>query len=206
MAAADTDVQMCNMAASLAGSRESVNSLTNPITPQEKIFSLWYDTVLDLSLRRAMPNFAMARRKVAKLTTTPAFGYAYEYEKPADCLRVLGFGDIDAKDLDFSVEGETLQTDENYTDGLPLRFIKRVTNVALYTADFKMLFAENLAAVVSMVLTQDPELVQFLRNDEASRVSQLSGIAAQENPPIRINNSKFREARYGYPQFNGRKK
>lgn len=211
MPAVTSKVGICNMALSHMGNYGTVNDIENPKDSKESTFALWYDTTRQAALRLAIPNFAMARRIVAKKSTTPVFGYAYSYEYPSDCVKVLGFGDADANPDSYSVErgidGFTeIQIDEDYVDGLPLRYIADVEDVAAMTADFKILLSYLLAANTVLPITQKQNLKDKIELQLPSKISQLSGINAQENPPIRKSTSNFRQARYTTPVRHGSKR
>lgn len=193
---------ICDMALSHMGNYGSVNDIDNPKESKETTFALWYDVTLQAALRLLIPNFATTRRVVSKKATSPEFGYAYAYEYPSDCLKVLGFGEIDKKQFtDYNIEQGSdgaveLQTDELFEDGLELRFIINETDVAKFTADFKILFSIMLAINTCMPITQKKSIKDGLEATLPLKMSELSGVNAQENPPIRVSRSKFKEARY----------
>jgi len=206
MTSITSKVQICNMALGHLGNYGTVQDIDSPVNDKEITFALWYDVTRKAALRFAIPNFAMARRIVAKKATTPDFGYAYEYEYPSDCVRVLGFGDIAEKDMDYSIEGNTIMMDTDFTTGLKLRFIKDFEDVSLMSADFQILFSWMLAGNTALSITQKQATATRIENALPAKISQLSGINAQENPPIRISTSKFKQARYSTPVRNGSKK
>lgn len=204
-------VQICNMALSHMGNYGSVNDIETPKDSKESTFALWYDVTRQAALRLAIPNFAMARRVVSKKATSPAFGYAYAYEYPSDCLKVLGFGDADANPDSYSVErgsdGFTeIQIDEDYPDGLELRYIADVEDVSSMTSDFKILLSYMLASNTALPITQKQTIKDKIDASLPSKISQLSGINAQENPPVRVSKSNFRAARYTTPVRHGSKR
>jgi hypothetical protein len=204
--------QLCDMALSHMGNYGSVNDIDNPKGSKETTFALWYDVTRQAALRLLIPNFALQRRVVSKKATVPAFGYAYSYEYPADCLKVLGFGEVDKKkDVDYGIEqgpdGDVeIQTDELYEDGLPLRFIIDTEDVNKFTPDFKILFSIMLAANTALPITQKQSIKDKLEALLPMKMSEMSGVAAQENPPVRVSNSKFKQARYTTPSRNGSKR
>ena len=202
-----SNIELCNMALSLLGNYGTIENINTPVKAKEKIFAQWYTTAVEYALKLAMPNFALARRVVSQVATNPApFGYTYAYEKPADCLKVLGFGDVDEKDLSFTVEGDYIYTDENYTSGLELRFVRNITDETRFTPEFVLFAAEVLAAFTCVAVTQDAARAQALKDRLPLRAVELSGLNAQENPPIRKSTSKFKQARYGYVTRNNEKR
>lgn len=197
---------ICNLAASFLGDLGQVNDIDSPETSIEQTFALWYDVTRQQMLRMTIPNFAQQRRRVPKLDVNPAFGYRNVYEYPADALRVLGFGEIDEKSLDYTIEGRQILTDMDYEEGLPLRFVRDVTDVSLMSADYQILFAMALAINVGQLASQKTRLVAQLRSELPGKISEVSGTAAQENPPIRISNSKFKAARHADQKRNNPKR
>ena len=141
----------------------------------------------------------------------PAFGYTYAYEYPSDSLKVLGFGDIDAKDLNYNIEVDAdgvkeIQYDVDYsTAGLPLRFVKNITDVTKFSPEFTLGLAILLAEKTALQITQDQRKADAFAAKVPGKLSEISGMNAQENPPIRRSESKFKRARYSDPVRNNEK-
>lgn len=198
MAAIISKVQICNMALSYLGNFASINNIDTPESQKETTFALWYDVTRQAVLKEYMPHFAMARRIVAKLVATNPFGYANVYAAPNDSLRIFGIDVVDAKTFNYTIEGGHLYTDEDYPDGLPLRFLKDVEDVTTFSPEFCKLLAAKLALNVAMEITQDAGKIQVLSSLLPKMEASVMGMSAQENKPIRISRSNFREARHGF--------
>ena len=199
-------VQICNMALSHLGNFGTVSDIDTPKNSKEITFSLWYDISRQQLLKLLIPNFALKRKIVAKLSTVPAFGYDYAYEYPNDALKVLGFNNIDEKDLEYAVENNMVLVNQDFTTGLKLRYVGDVTDVNAMSPEFKMALSWYLAGQVALDVTQDPRKAQNITNQVPFRLSEASGMNAQENPPIRKSTSKFRQARYSCPTRNNAKR
>lgn len=211
MVAPNSKNAICNMALSELGNYGTVNNIDAPSDSKESAFALWYDVTRQAALRLLVPNFAMTRRTVAKKTTTPTFGYSYAYEYPSDCLKVLGFGETDARSREYNVELGSdgtieIQMDEDYPSGLPLRFIADVEDVSRFTPDFKILFSIMLGANVALPVTQKQALKDKLEAKLPQKMSELSGVNAQENPPVRVSVSNFKASKYTTPVRHGSKR
>lgn len=198
--AVTSKVELCNLALSHLGNYGTVGDIDTPSNDKEIIFAQWYDITRQGLLKSVMPNFALARRAVSQLPTDPAFGYANAFEYPSDCLKVLGLGNVDQRaDYTYSVErvGTRLAivTDDDWEDGMELRFIEDVSDVNAMSVEFKLLLSWVLAANVALPVTQDAVKSKAIRAEIPSKMSELSGLNAQENRPIRISNSRFRGAR-----------
>lgn len=184
--------------------------IDTPTTDIESIFALWYDVLREATLKLMMPNFALARKTVSKLNNyvpkwADDWGYAYEY--PNDCLKILGIGNLDCKDGEnYSVEGNQLLTDFLYEDGMPLRYIKKITDVNAMTSDFIIELSFELAPMVALPITQDLQKASALVAGLPARRAALAGMSAQENKPIRKSVSRFRQARQFWVSDNPTKK
>ena len=190
--------EICRLAVSLLGNFEDVTDIETPDTKLEKRCLLWYDISRQNALKSAMPNFALRRRKVGKLQGTPAFGYAYEYEYPEDCLKLLGIDEISLRQDNYTVESNgartVIQTDED-VNGLPIRFIGDETNVLLFSPDFKLLLAYTIAYNTSMAITADINKMQLIEQGLGKQMIRIAAMMSQENRPVKISNSKARAAR-----------
>lgn len=204
-----TDVQICNQTLSRLGNYGSVMSIDTPKNSKEIAFANWYSLTRQWCLKESMPNFALERRFVAKLGTNDLFGYAYRYEYPQDCLKVLGIGNVEEKANNYAIESYNgimcIFTDMDYEGGLPLRYIKDVTDTARFTPEFTLYFILMLGKNVAMEITQDINKVAAFEAKIPMELSALSGVNAQENKPIRKSTPRFSNARNGYGSAEGKK-
>lgn len=191
-------VDICNLALSGTGNRNSVNDIDIPVTDKEQVCALWYDITRQLCLKTMVPNFALDRVVVSSKTLPAEYASAYSYawEKPVYALKILGIGDIDEKDrYMYAVEGDTIYTQDNFEDGLPIRIIRDITDVSAMSPEFKIAFAKELEKRITPPVTQDPSKKKTATSEAAVEVSNATALNAQENPPIRRSNSKFRASR-----------
>ena len=212
MAALTTKSEICNIALSKLGNRGTVENIDTPTKASEKTFAKWYDIVRQLALKEQKPNFAQERRIVGQdLTKTPPFGYSFAFEYPQDCLALLGIGEQTLKRNNYSVENNAIFINddfgEEYVDnGLPIRFIKDVTDVSKFSAEFVLVFASMLADKVCYEITEDDTKKQIVQTDMKSEKASASALSGQENRPIKINNSRFKAARRVWqPNFNDKR-
>jgi len=193
MAASKSEI--CNLALSRLGNFGDISDIDTPTNSQEQVFAKWYDVIRQKVLKSMVPNFAMRRRTVAQLATTPAFGYGYAYEYPDNCLKVLGIDESQEKKNDYAIENNQILTDENAEDGLPIRYIFDEEDVSKFTDDFVMLLSWELANNVCMEITQDLERQTYIEKVLPRKRAEVGAVDSQENRPIRVNRSKFRQAR-----------
>lgn len=193
--AINSKVEVCNMTLSRLGIQDTVTNIDTPTSRKEITFSLWYDVARENLLKLVMPNFALARVMVAKVVTTPAFGYKNVYSLPPACLKVLGIGNIEDKENNYNVEGNLIYTDDDYSTGMPVRFIKNISIVTSMSSEFKILLADYLAIMAGLELTKDVNAIKKIEDRFPLNVSVASGMNAQENMPVRKSVSRFRAAR-----------
>lgn len=202
----DTPEKVCNMVMVRLGTKPEINSISDPKTDMEKVFAVWFHPCRQTVLKKLKPNFALDRKVIAQSSVAPAFGYAYAYQKPTLCLEVCGIGDVQDKKNNYSVEGEYIFTDEDYEDGMELRYVKDITDISKFTIDCILALISELMDKLSLAITQDPKMLQIanglIKNDNSS----ASALNAQENPPVRKNVSKFKLAKfYDNPTLTNKK-
>ncbi len=199
MSAVVSKVEICNLANSALGNRNTVNNIDTPKTDKEIVFAQWYDIVRQYCLKTMMPNFALDRVVVSEKAVPVAYQRAYSaaLEYPNLCLKLLGIGDIDfADDTQPTVEGGTIYTNIDVTEGGYLRYIKDVTDVTQFSSEFVIYFASELGKRVALALTQDPTKKKMAMQDAQLDSMNTTALNAQENKPIRRSISRFRLARY----------
>lgn len=137
-----------------------ITSLSDSGKPATTMSQLW-DTTRDAELRAAHWSFAIERTSLAALSSAPSFGYARQFELPADFIRAVQVGEriinprtignthaarwnYDSTRALFTIEGSAIHSDE--AAPLKLRYVKRVENVGLYDP----LFVQSLALHLAM--------------------------------------------------------
>jgi hypothetical protein len=203
MASINTPEWICNLANGSLGLKNSINNITTPRTDKEINFAQWYDLIRQYLLKTLMPNFALYRLKVSQITLPDAYTdyYAYGYEYPVRCLKLLGLGAIDCTRDPPTVESGMILTNNLYADGAPLRFVDDVTDVTRFTPDFTMAFVFVLAKCTALSNTQDPGKKTSMMKDALAEFLNTTAQNAQENKPVRVSHSRFRTARYS--RFGG---
>lgn len=143
-----------------------------------------YDYVRDAVLRAHPWNCAIKRVEVAADSDTPAFGYTYQFTLPTDpyCLRVLG---LDYMDIDFSVEGRKIHSDESTIN---LKYIARVTDPNEYDQLLIEAIAARLAADTSFALVQSTSLTGTMFTLYEQKLSEARFVDATEGTPGALNN------------------
>jgi len=187
-----SQVDVANRALSKIGDARII-SLTDD-TEAAILLNNMFNVVRDAELRAHLWNFAIKRASLAALSTTPNHGYAYEYQIPSDCLRVLMVGDVyvgsglsnyrSMPGEAYQIEGMKILTD--YTAPLNVKYVRQVAN----TGEWDPLFVEYFSTVLAMEccerLAQSPSLKETLRRDKAEIFMRAIRADAIENPPEMI--------------------
>lgn len=149
-----------------------------------------FDIVRDAELRKRNWNFSIKRDEIAALVSTPAFGFAYEYQKPGDCLRFIMIGDIyvgyslanyrTMPEEVYQVEGNKILTDLGAP--LKIKYVRSVTNVGDWDPLFVEYFACVLAFEACMRLNGSKGDKDQLRQDRRDALLDAIRADAIENP------------------------
>lgn len=173
-----------------------VTSPTDDTRPA-RLLNRNYAQTRDEVLRAHPWNFALTRESLPALSEKPAFGWAYQYELPTDCLRLMPLtydGNLNGSPIPHEVEGGRVLTDKEAP--LRIRHVRRVTN----TSDFDPLFARSLAArlaiYVGHVITGKQSYIERLGGLYRDVILEARRIDALEGTPQAPLGEDWIEARY----------
>lgn len=202
-----SETGIVNVALRLIG-QQPITSLTDG-SPSANAANDIYEELRDDILRSHPWNFATKRVKLARSTTAPAFGFDYAYPLPSDWLRTISVQDNDSGvgTIVYQEEqiGDTGAIVSN-ADEVYLRYVARVTDPNLMSADFRRVFQSGLARDLSVTLASSNTLHdkydrQYDRNMMRARSSDGMGGFPQRRP-IGSWVSQRRAGRYGWPGSN----
>jgi hypothetical protein len=182
-----SETEICSAALMLLGD-SPINSLDDA-NDRARASKLLWPLVLDDELSAHRWNCAKKRAELARLASTPAFGWAYQFQLPSGCLRVFEMEDPDEA---FAVEDGLLLCDNSTAKVL---YAVRVTTVGKYSAGLCSALVARMAAELAMPITKKKAVV-----DAAWAVYQgkiLSALASdgQEGSPEVAECTTFTDAR-----------
>ena len=151
-----TNVQIVNAALIRLGV-DVINSLNQSNNRNSIIANAIFDMTRQELLRLHPWNFAVKRLSLASTVDAPAFGYAYQYPLPVDCLRVLRLSDIET---DYKLEGGYILTDSSTCD---IIYIRDVIDCGQFDSLFQEVFVAKLTAVMAPTLTDNSNTAQFIQ-------------------------------------------
>lgn len=174
-------VSIANLALTILGA-DRITSLEDNLENARRITAI-YDQCLEDVLRAHPWNFALVRQGLARLTTTPAFGYDYEYQLPGDCLRVIEVNDGTNIITDFKIEGRKLLTDNTE---VKIKYIGNITDPNQYTSQFIFVFSSRLASEIAYAITNNKATAELLFNLYATRLQIAKETDAQESDSVNV--------------------
>lgn len=201
MPAITSKVQICALALGDLGNRNSISNIDTPRNDKEIVFAQWYDITRQYCLKTMMPNFALNRIVVSQKPVPAGYikAYAYAYEYPKRCLKLLGVGDIDCTDSNQpTVENGLIFLNELFSDGLTIRFVDDITDVPSMSPEFIIYLAKELAKRTALPITQDQAKKKVATQEAKEEAMNSSALNGQENKPIRRSTSRWRQSRLFY--------
>jgi len=163
----------------------------NDHNDRARVLSQRFTMVRDAELRRHRWRFALSRASVPALADPPEFGYARAFQLPSDFLRLVQVGEYDLGDsladyrsaptARWALEGRTILTD--LPSPLSLRYIRKVTDSALFDSAFVEAFAARLAWECCERITQSDSKRQLAAGEYKEAVREAIRANAIEAPP-----------------------
>jgi len=120
--------------------------------------------------------------KVGKVSSAPAFGWDYRFQKPSDYLRLTEINGNDLingpdNEVHYSVEGNEILLNETT---LKAQYIFNQTDVTKYDSTFTKLFARYLASELAYSITKSSTEATRQRNLFESEKREAMGLSAFE--------------------------
>lgn len=188
---ASSEVEICNSALIKIGAARILD-LTDD-NDRARLCAEMYPRMRDKLLRSHPWNFAIARVELAQATTTPTFGYSYQFRLPSDCLRVLEVWNGITSDFEYQKEGDYIVSDESR---IFIKYIKQITDTDKFDKNFDEVLALELAATICYSLNQSTTIKDSLLAEAKYELSQARSFDAQEGTPQRVVANDFLNARY----------
>lgn len=184
-----SQVDIANRALSKIGDKRII-AFTDD-TKQARAINSAFALVRDAEMRKHRWSFTIKRDQLAAATTAPSFGYAYRFQLPTDCLRVLEVGKYfpapstsnlrNGPDSAWAVEGRYVLSDE--AGPLYLRYIASITDTTLWDACFCEVLACKLAFELADELSASLERKDSCQREYVLQLSEARHANAIELPP-----------------------
>lgn len=185
---ASSDTAIANSALAKLGAYRIVSLDDN--SREAKLLKEQYAKIRDDLLFSHPWNFATTRVSLALLSDTPAFGFDFQYQLPADCLRVL---ENDDPESEWQIEaGGILVTNSS---SVAIRYVKRVTEEGYFSPGFSECFALKLAHDVCYAITQSTALKKMLADEYMQKIKETRSFDGQEGGTRRVYAREWLDSR-----------
>ena len=164
-----------------------------------------YDIRRKELLRSHIWNFAKTEATLNLSATGSSNSYDNVYPLVQTYLRLISIGDVfvwtknELYDIrSVSINGsfkKCIVIDNNGAATLTILYIRNVVSVTEFDPLFTLLFKLELAKDIAPGITLKPSVKQSIDTGLADARLQARSIDGQERPPVRIQNSKFMNAR-----------
>jgi hypothetical protein len=194
-----SEVAICNLALDRLGQR-AISSIDSPTTEVETICARHYHAVRRELLRSFIFNFAKKYDTWEEATdVTPPFTYAAAFYLPDDFIRLCVIGDItigaQITGTLYDIVESYLYTSSDDSGDLNVVYIYDAKNVLEFDPLFTKLLWLNMANNMAYKFTLKNSIISKIEDEISKTELRASAISGQEKPPIRIQNSKMRDAR-----------
>ena len=176
-----SNVSICNLALTILGA-DRITALTDNSENARRLTTI-YDPCLEDVLRAHPWNFAIKRSQLARLSSTPIFGYEYEFQLPADCLRPLEINDGASLIMGFKIEGRKVLTEY---DTIYLKYITKITDPNQYTSQFIFVLSSRLAAEIAYAVTNNKATAEQMFQLYITRLQTAKETDAQESDSTNV--------------------
>ena len=180
-----TNVQIANLALAKVGDEAGQIVSFTQDSKEANLVNKFYEPSLREVLRMHTWNCAKTRAELAQDTSTPTFGWDYQYSLPADCVRPLQLFRSDSsqrlvrENAEWAVEGRKILT--NHAECW-LSYVKYLTDPNSMDELFIRALYTQLAIKLAYPLTEESKLVRLLEDEmntvilpEARRVNSFEG-------------------------------
>lgn len=185
-------VDIANMIGAHVGTETRVTSPTDNRTLARAIRAVW-NLQRQAAIRDGSWNFSSRRARLAALAAAPAHGFAYQYQAPAGCLRLLEVNDDDADDR-YQIEGGKILCD--VTGPLDIRYAVDVEEPAEWDALFVEAFALRVAWAIGTKIAGSSFDTNKIWRSYQGVLPRAKRVDAGENPPLEQDESEWILARH----------
>lgn len=181
-----SQVEIANYAGVKVGAEAVLTSLDENNKLARTVSAVWA-IALDATLAAHPWNFAMMRAALPALSELPVYGYARQYQRPTDYVRLVEVNDVHVwglepgADAPYQLEGDRILTDL----GAPLRirYVRRINDTVQFSAGFVEALACRLAAEIALPMTESATTRQMMMDAFNAAIGEAKGVDGRENPP-----------------------
>lgn len=187
-----SQVQICNFALSRLAS-DRIISLSDQ-TKAAKECNAIYDIVAEITMSTGPWPSCTKRTTLAQSSTTPDFGFTYQYQLPTDpkCLKVLAINECKLGDYAYAIENGYLLTD---LTSVSIQYIMRLTNTEDYDVFLMQAVIEALTAELSYRFTGQSSISKDLTERAEKKIMDLLNQAGVQGSSSDLPSDTFVDIR-----------
>lgn len=192
------ETELANHALSLIGATR-IEDLTEGTDKANTVNNI-YTALRDSLIRKGNWDWATKRVKLARSSTAPAFEYDYAYPLEHDWLRTVavhgndaGYGTIDYRTEFVGTQRCIVTSSEN----VYMRYICRVTDAGLFSADFYTALVVALARDLSIPIASSNTMRKEYKDDAKRSIAAARSTDSIDSSPERRPRGSWANSRGG---------
>ena len=196
-------IDVCNLALAYIGNTQPIASMVEQ-TKGAILCGRFYNLTREQLLKAFPWNFAVKTEDLTEVTTETDDQFAYRYEYPEDCLRVLRVGE--EEDGEDTVNHYVVRTvDSNGTlskriacdiEDARAKYIFDVQDIEAMPAEFIDVLALSLALRLAGPMVTDARMVQSVQQQYQYSLAIAKQMCAMEQRQPMIKENKYSSARW----------
>ncbi len=185
-----SEVQICNEALAFLGVPAIISLEDNSKSARQ--CNLIYESKRNELLRSHEWKFATKRTDLAPTGTAPAFEWAYAFNLPADCLKLLYVGDANGLHYPYSLELNQILANH---DVLYIKYTQRIESPDSFDPSFRATLSMSIAQHISKPLGAKSEYNKAVEEYE-TKLSEARFAGSIEAGDEAIEAEDWLESRY----------
>jgi len=179
-----SETSICNEALGFLGDK-TILSLTDD-NERARACNANYENARDIALEAFEWNCAQVRATLAQSTSTPEYGFDYQYQIPTnpECLKVNHMYESESGNGGYTwrVEGDYVLTD---SETCTIRYTQKLTDVSMMTVRLREAIAARLAYLIAIRITGKRSMRDDAMTWFNSVISRATAVDRQEgkDPP-----------------------
>jgi len=187
-------IEICNNALQDLG-EDLIVSLSDG-TKAANLCNQRWPSVRDAVIRAHPWNCCMEMDSLAPMSQTPAWRWNYQYQLPADCLRVMAVANASGVVVaEWELQGRKLLCDIDAE--VLIRYVKRETDPTVYDSLLSEALAARLSAVLAYPLSGSTSAQEAAWTIYQNKVAEARGMDAREGVTETLFTSAWEAAKLG---------
>ncbi|MCF8034667.1 MAG: hypothetical protein K9K66_04450 [Desulfarculaceae bacterium] len=191
---AASKVSICNMALNKLGA-DPISAWNQTGSIEAKLCAEHFDQALEAILEDHHWSWARCRQSLARLTSTPAFGWSYQYTLPTDprFIREVRVNDVGGVETAYSIEGRKLLC--NVSDGVHLEYTGLIDDPMTMSPKAREALAMKLGYLIAYKITGNRKSEELMgqaylltREEAILKDAEPTPVALPEDPWITRRN------------------